>query len=551
MNTRNVSWMVGFPVLACSLAGCPWIGPVAADARFDVDGDGVPYPEDCDEGNPLVLPGATELCNGLDDDCDGAPGPDEADADGDGVRVCAGDCDDSNAAVSPEKVEVCGNGVDEDCIADPSVCRWSGAEPLAAAERILGDASGFGYALTAGDWNGDGDVDLAVGSPISKDAGQVVVGAVHLFQGPLGVADRGMEEASASLYGSQTNDLAGFAVGNGGGADANDLVVATAPQWSDGSQPRGAVLRASGEQIGAGTLGMLFSGTQTFLGVTMASLGDPDGDGYNTLVTTQDFGVVQFDLRFDPSTHPFQRMWTYGCGRSTAIANPGDIDGDGLTDLALGQATCGDSSGDVYVIDGALIIDNVEVQDVLLTRLRGTGEGSGLGYALSGGRDVTGDGRVDLVASELYGGPPATDADGSFDTSAVWVVAGRSTFPDVLMQADADALISGPAARYVPVIAVHAETDLDGDAIGEVLLGAPLAGEGGVGEVGVFYGPFSGAVAWDAAAAVFQGPELSAGVGQAFAALGDVNADGAEDVAIGSADFETAGAAYILLGRAQ
>ena len=34
-------------------------------------------------------PGVYELCNGLDDDCDGSPHPDEVDADGDGVLDCA------------------------------------------------------------------------------------------------------------------------------------------------------------------------------------------------------------------------------------------------------------------------------------------------------------------------------------------------------------------------------------------------------------------------------------------------------------------------------
>ncbi len=41
----------------------------------DGDGDGVECPEDCDDGNRNVHPGASELCNGVDDDCDGAIDP--------------------------------------------------------------------------------------------------------------------------------------------------------------------------------------------------------------------------------------------------------------------------------------------------------------------------------------------------------------------------------------------------------------------------------------------------------------------------------------------
>ncbi|MBI5077346.1 putative metal-binding motif-containing protein [Candidatus Falkowbacteria bacterium] len=57
---------------------------------------------------------ATELCNGLDDDCNGLVPIDEADADKDGWRDCEGDCDDSDKDVSPGEAEIC-NGLDDDC----------------------------------------------------------------------------------------------------------------------------------------------------------------------------------------------------------------------------------------------------------------------------------------------------------------------------------------------------------------------------------------------------------------------------------------------------
>ncbi|MBL7923581.1 MAG: T9SS type A sorting domain-containing protein, partial [Bacteroidia bacterium] len=90
---------------------------------------------DCDDLNAAVNPAATEVCNGVDDDCDGTADDGltfldyYVDGDGDGFGAGAatsscnpiagsvivnGDCDDLNAAVNPAAAEVC-NGVDDDC----------------------------------------------------------------------------------------------------------------------------------------------------------------------------------------------------------------------------------------------------------------------------------------------------------------------------------------------------------------------------------------------------------------------------------------------------
>jgi hypothetical protein len=112
-------------LLALSCAGEPTTHP-------DLDGDGycvdpsdvwVPGEHtcegaqgfgDCDDADPDHHPATPELCNGLDDNCDGWVDDDEADLDGDGELACATDCDDLDGDRGWTASEWC-NELDDDC----------------------------------------------------------------------------------------------------------------------------------------------------------------------------------------------------------------------------------------------------------------------------------------------------------------------------------------------------------------------------------------------------------------------------------------------------
>jgi hypothetical protein len=110
----------GAPADACPpcAAGTKCSAGACVSVDTDADGDGFRLSVDCDDHAVAIHPGAAEICNGKDDNCDGKV--DEGfDSDNDGTPACAvdgraADCDDKDPAVHPGAAEAC-NGRDDDC----------------------------------------------------------------------------------------------------------------------------------------------------------------------------------------------------------------------------------------------------------------------------------------------------------------------------------------------------------------------------------------------------------------------------------------------------
>ncbi len=124
----------------------------------DKDGDGFIAVDDCDDTDPLTYPGAEELCDGIDNNCDGAVDETFPDLDQDGIPDCrdddvdgdgyngtdadGDDCDDFDPEVNPGADELC-DGIDNDC--DDLV-----DEDAVDQGTFYEDADGDGYGNPAG-----------------------------------------------------------------------------------------------------------------------------------------------------------------------------------------------------------------------------------------------------------------------------------------------------------------------------------------------------------------------------------------------------------------
>jgi hypothetical protein len=154
---------------------------------------------DCNDTEEVINPLATEMCDGVDNDCNGAVDEPEsvdardwyADVDKDGygdaeapLRACylpeeysenADDCDDTTDEMSPAQDEVCFDGLDNNCSGSPDHCSYTGWTSSEEATAYYSESDYDRYTdYVSGDFNGDGYADLAIGAGYAGN-GQVFV----------------------------------------------------------------------------------------------------------------------------------------------------------------------------------------------------------------------------------------------------------------------------------------------------------------------------------------------------------------------------------------
>jgi len=479
---------------------------------------------DCDTRDPLIHPGADERCNHEDDDCDGdvdeAPTVDphtwylDRDLDGWGDDEAAlvqctrpegayvlqgGDCNDGEPAIHPEAPETC-NDIDDDC------------DGVADDPPTTGD--GAWYFDLDGDGFGDENSSETTCDP---EPGMIETG---------GDCDDTDDEVNP-LATEVCND----------GVD-NDC---------DGS-PNGCVWPSSADL--ADYIAIDGDNDIDSLGRGVAA-GDIDGDGDVEVIAAAYYGL---DEASDE-----RKGWVYTFG-AAALASQSlddaelamvgdsvsfigdkvvatDLDGDGNTDLLVG-ASANTVHGSNY--DGSVVIaygpiTGDAISDINDWQIDGDGieDSDQFGWMVRELIDMNGDG-----LPELGVGAPRLQTS-SYDGAAYVFYNADTGLSDA---SDADLIIQGndePSFLGSDLTA----TDLDGDGHADLAVGASDR-SGYLGEVNIFSGPISGT--WDASDSDFDfvGEGLA---GVHIDRLNDINADGYDDIVVGSYYYRTA---YMVWGTA-
>jgi len=364
----------------------------------------------------------------------------------------------------------------------------------------------FGRAIAnLGDLDGDGVQDIAVGTPNDDDSGSNR-GAIHImFMNADGSVDSTVEINDSTTNGPSlaNGDEFGMAIANLGDLDGDgvqDIAV--------------GATRDDGSGTDRGAIHIMFMNADGSVDSTV-EINDSTTNG-PTLTDSDQFG--------------------------SSITNLGDLDGDGVQDIAVGARlddNSGTNRGTIHII--FLDADGTPKSTVEINS--GTANGpvlsdyNAFGVSVSNIGDLDGDGIIDIVVGAWNDDTIHIiflDADGT-PKSTVEINSGTANGP----------VISGGDEFGTSVSNIG---DLNGDGITDIAVGAHFDDNGGSnrGAIHIIFLDTDGTPksAVEINDSTTNGPSLTDidEFGYAVANLGDLNGDGIPDIAVGAIFDDNSGA---------
>jgi hypothetical protein len=386
------------------------------------------------------------------------------------------------------------------------------------AFTLLGDADGdrFGGEVAgAADIDADGFPDLMAGAHWN-DTNGVHCGQIRVHAGPDGAL---LHE----FLGDGFSDRLGVSCNSGGDVDGDGWpdVLGGAYQGDSGVGYARAFSGRTGDILHT------WVGTE-FIGqfaVSVCGPGDLDGDGLGEIVV----GARRMDSSGGTDAG---RVFVYRGGNWTAfhtwdgdgafdefghdVADAGDIDGDGSSDVLVG-AWLDDLAG----VDAGSAQLRSGFTGAVLATLPGALPGDGFGWSVAGCGDVDGDGVPDVIVSAPHADPAGSSSGRAYVLSG----ANGATLH----------VFSGAVAADYLGYSVAGAGDVDSDGVPDLVVGVLRddAGVSGGGSARLYSGATGSQLA-----ALF-GQSIADQFGKGVDAAGDSNGDGADDVVVGTWSDDT------------
>lgn len=393
--------------------------------------------------------------------------------------------------------------------------------------EMAGDWNGFAVAR-CGDFNNDGYDDIIISSRLSDGNGRTDSGTAYIIFGKAsGFNDIDLKNLPSSygfkLTGAAADDWV-YSVASAGdinGDGYDDIIIG-----SSGADPN--------SRNAAGISYVIFGKSNGFSDIDLASLNN-----------TQGFKILG---------------QSYSDVSGSSVAGAGDINNDGYKDIIIGApATYSGKTGKSYIIFGkANGFTDIDLNNLSLDQgFKITGQyGDTCGLSVSAAEDINGDGFDDIII-----GAPMYQLN---KKGEVYVFYGKQTgFENINLY---NSLSSSDGFRIIGEeigdrlgISVASAGDINRDGYKDIIIGnrPNPSYMNGISTTYVIFGKADIAADIDLTNLTpsqgfkIYGETIGDEAGYSVASIGDINADGYDDIIIGAYNaLDGTGKSYIILGKA-